>query len=41
MWLKAKGFVGLVKQWWDSYSFQGMPSFGLACKHKALFEEME
>jgi hypothetical protein len=21
MWLKAKGFVGLMKHWWDSYSF--------------------
>jgi hypothetical protein len=26
-WLKAKGFMGLVKQWWYSYSFQGLPSF--------------
>jgi hypothetical protein len=26
----------LVKQWWDSYSFQGLPSFVLACKLKAL-----
>jgi hypothetical protein len=23
MWLEAEGFVGLGKQWWDSYSFQG------------------
>jgi hypothetical protein len=36
MWLKAEGFVGLVKQWWDSYSFQGTPSYVLACKLKAL-----
>jgi hypothetical protein len=36
MWLKVKGFVGLVKQWWDSYSFQGSPSFVLARKLKAL-----
>jgi len=28
--------VGLVKQWWDSYSFQGSPSFVLARKLKAL-----
>ena len=36
MWLKAEGFVDLVKQWWDSYVFQGTPSFVLACKLKAL-----
>jgi hypothetical protein len=36
MWLKVEGFVGMVKQWWDSYSFQGLPSFVLACKLKAL-----
>jgi hypothetical protein len=32
MWLKVEGFVGLVKQWWDSYSFQGI---------ETGFEEME
>ncbi|XP_059436099.1 uncharacterized protein LOC132169027 [Corylus avellana] len=36
MWLKADGFVALVKQWWDSYEFQGTPSFVFACKLKAL-----
>lgn len=36
MWLKVKGFVGLVKQWWDSYIFQGTPSFVLARKLEAL-----
>jgi len=40
MWLKAEGFVGKVKQWWDSYSFQGTPSFALACKLKALKKEI-
>jgi hypothetical protein len=25
-----------VKQWWDSYVFQGTPSFVLVCKLKAL-----
>jgi len=29
-------FVGLVKHWWDSFSFHGSPSFVLACKLKAL-----
>jgi hypothetical protein len=28
--------VGLVKQWWDSFSLHGSPSFVLACKLKAL-----
>jgi len=36
MWLKVKGFMGLVKQWWDSYLFPGSPSFVLARKLKAL-----
>ena len=36
MWLKAEGFVDLVKQWWDSYVFQGTASFVLARKLKAL-----
>jgi hypothetical protein len=41
MWLKADGFVGLVKQWWDSYSFHGTPSFVLACKLKALKQNLK
>jgi hypothetical protein len=36
MWLKVEGFVGMVKQLWDSYLFQGSPSFVLARKLKAL-----
>jgi hypothetical protein len=28
--------VGLVKQWWHSYSFQGTPSIVIARKLKAL-----
>jgi hypothetical protein len=36
MWLKNEGFGVLVKQWWDSYHFQGSPSFVFACKIKAL-----
>ena len=36
MWLKVKGFVDRVKQWWDGYSFAGSPSFILAQKSKAL-----
>jgi hypothetical protein len=28
--------VERVKRWWDSYSFQGTPSYILPCKLKAL-----
>jgi hypothetical protein len=41
MWLKADGFMGLVKQLWDSYSFHGTPSFVLACKLKALKQNLK
>jgi hypothetical protein len=40
-WLKADGFVGLMKQWWDSCSFQGTPSYVLACKLKALKQNLK
>ena len=36
MWLKAGGFVEKVKTWWESYNFQGSPSFQFASKLKAL-----
>jgi hypothetical protein len=36
MWLKVEGFVDLVKQWWESYVFQGTPSFVFARKLKGL-----
>jgi hypothetical protein len=36
MWLKYKGFVENVNQWWLSYSFIGSHSFALTCKLKAL-----
>jgi hypothetical protein len=41
MWRKVDGFVGLVKHWWDSYSFQGTPSYVLACKLKALKQDLK
>ena len=41
MWLKAEGFVDLLKQWWDSYVFQGSPSFVLAHKLKALKSDLK
>jgi hypothetical protein len=36
MWLKEEGFVERVRGWWDSYNFQGTPSFIFAKKIKAL-----
>jgi hypothetical protein len=36
MWLQAEGFGEMVKGWWDSYQFEGTPSFILAKKLKAL-----
>jgi hypothetical protein len=36
MWLKVDGFVAKVHQWWNSYQFQGFPSYILANKLKAL-----
>ena len=36
MWLGADGFVDKVKGWWESYHFEGTPSFILARKLRAL-----
>jgi hypothetical protein len=36
MWLKYEGFVDKVKSWWDSYTYEGLPSFVLANKLKSL-----
>jgi len=36
MWLQEDGFMERVRLWWESYSFQGSPSFVLAQKLKAL-----
>jgi hypothetical protein len=40
IWLK-EGFGLLVKHWWDSYLFQGSPSFVFACKIKALKKDLK
>jgi hypothetical protein len=39
--LKTEGFVDRVQSWWSSYSFSGSPSFVLACKLKALKEDLK
>ena len=36
MWLQVEGFGELVRGWWESYQFDGSPSFILAKKLKAL-----
>ena len=36
MWLKAEGLGEMVRGWWESYQFDGTPSFILAKKLKAL-----
>jgi hypothetical protein len=36
MWLKAEGFVDMVKQLWDSYQFFNTPCLVLAKKLKQL-----
>uniref|UniRef100_A0A2N9GD56 Reverse transcriptase domain-containing protein n=1 Tax=Fagus sylvatica TaxID=28930 RepID=A0A2N9GD56_FAGSY len=41
MWLKSEGFVDRVQGSWSSYSFSGPPSFVLACKLKALKEDLK
>ena len=41
MWLKEEGFVERVRQWWNGYCFSGSPSFILACKLKALKEDLK
>jgi hypothetical protein len=41
MWLKDEGFVDRVEAWWTSYSFSGPPSVVLACKLKALKEDLK
>uniref|UniRef100_A0A2N9HEY0 Reverse transcriptase domain-containing protein n=1 Tax=Fagus sylvatica TaxID=28930 RepID=A0A2N9HEY0_FAGSY len=40
MWLKVDGFVAKVHQWWNSYQFQGFPSYILANKLKALKSDL-
>ena len=41
MWLKEKGFVERVRQWWNRCCFAGSPSFILAHKIKALKEDLK
>jgi hypothetical protein len=36
MWLKTKGFVERVQDWWSSYHYEGTSSFILTNKLKAL-----
>ncbi len=40
MWLKKEDFKDKVKTWWEDYSFEGRPSFIIACKLTALKEDL-
>jgi hypothetical protein len=41
MWLKYEGFVDKVKSWWDSNTFDGLPSFVLANMLKSLKPDLK
>ena len=41
MWLKSECFHEKVQRWWESYVFQGSPSFVLACKLRALKQDLK
>jgi hypothetical protein len=41
MWLNDEGFVDCIDAWWSNYSFCGPPSLVLACKLKALKEDLK
>uniref|UniRef100_A0A2N9IIB8 Reverse transcriptase zinc-binding domain-containing protein n=1 Tax=Fagus sylvatica TaxID=28930 RepID=A0A2N9IIB8_FAGSY len=41
MWLKVEGFSNRVKQWWDSYNYDGSPGFILAQKLKTLKSDLQ
>jgi hypothetical protein len=38
---KGRGVCGSVELWWETYSFQGSPSFVLAQKLKALMVDLK
>ncbi|RVW36589.1 hypothetical protein CK203_072861 [Vitis vinifera] len=41
MWLKVEGFKDLVRKWWTCYNFSGYYSHILACKLKALKQDLK
>ena len=41
MWLKVKGFVEKIQQWWNGYYFIVSPSFIATKKLKALKEDLK
>ena len=41
MWLQSKGFVEQIKTWWGCYIYQGVPSYVLAPKLKALKSDLK
>ena len=41
MWLKVEGFKDLVRKWWSCYNFSGSYNHILACKLKALKQDLK
>ena len=41
MWLKVEGFTDMVDIWWRGYQFEGSLSYVMACKLKALKEDLK
>lgn len=41
MWLRVEGFKDLVRRWWTGYTFSGSFSHILACKLKALKQDLK
>ncbi len=41
MWPHDESFVDRYQGWWSHYSFCGPPSYVLACKLKALKEDLK
>jgi hypothetical protein len=41
IWLKEEGFANKVHNWWSGYGFTGTLSYVLACKLKALKEDLK
>ena len=41
MWLKSEGFVDRISNWWESYLFEGNPSFVFSNKLRALKHDLK
>lgn len=41
MWLEEKHFVGLIREWWESFSVEGRVGFRLSMKLRKLKEKIK